>query len=176
MMEFIEKQERFYEAGVEILGIRLSLPQVGNKAEINRFYRELLALVYSFCTSELLPYAKERYRTDPDERKKFHFVPYRYRLEGKIMYQDENFLSIRMDACYTGGGEKAPLGYKSGSQNWDLKEEMLLSPVKAMLAFGEKIPPGKERRQMREIFFTERGMFYKKGREWIKRKNEAADT
>lgn len=79
----------FRESGVLVLTIDLSLPEA--LGEIGKFYERLAARYLEFINKELFFAARQKFILSDDEKKRFSFAPYRFRVacqckeEGSIL-------------------------------------------------------------------------------------------
>ena len=81
----------FREAGVLILTLDLSLPDA--PCEIGKFYERLEARYLEFADNELFPAARQKFILSDDEKKRFSFAPYRFRVTSEAK-EEEGILTV----------------------------------------------------------------------------------
>ncbi len=127
--------------GVLVLRWRISLPQI---RQVGDFYDTVGREAAAFCRRGLAERARAAYEADPDPKKRFRFVPFRYELTGRVTHQDEALISVALRVRLQGGGE-APTERHMG-QVFDAVDGALLSPDMVARRMGEKRLPGRIRR------------------------------
>ena len=156
MSEFFQKNGRACLAGVEVLRWRISLPTCGEK--IAAFYEEIGARAAGFCEGLLRERAEHEFEASEDENKRFRFPTLSYRLEGRVTYENEEYLSVCLVAELRRRGERSPLGFFEDGQVWEKKTEALLPPDE--IAFSHCKMPflRKERKRARSVLLSEKAL------------------
>ena len=161
----MEKHENFTHDGSTLVQMRISLPTVIESSAITEFYEEMGTAAHAFCRDTLAVYAKGCYDGDPDPRKYLHFSPFRFFLTGKICYQRETILSVRMEAMLLRQGRKPKT--LCGAHNFSVPDGLLLSPRRALaIYFGEDAVP-KRLRGAHTVLLTERAPLLLRDGIWV---------
>ncbi len=167
MSELFQKSGRACVTGVEVLRWRISLPTCGEK--IAAFYEEIGARAAGFCEGLLRERAEHEFEASEDENKRFHFPSFSYRLEGRVTYEDEEYLSVCLVAELRRRGERLPLGAFEDGQVWEKKTEALLPP-EALASLLCKTPfLRKERKRARSVLLSEKALLWHDGKTWNKK-------
>ncbi len=118
--------------GVEILRYRIDLNIPTDKEQIQDFYRGVYENALLCCENDLSRYATEKYKISTDPRKRYAYVPIRYRLEGKATFCDGDMMFIKLTAELLRDGATETV---YDSHVWSLSEECLIPPKMAARAF-----------------------------------------
>ena len=164
MAEFFQKNGRACVEGVEVLRWRISLPMCGEK--IDDFYREIGERVVLYCEGKLREGAEGEFEKSADEKKRFHFPTLSYRLEGKITYEDEMYLSVCLAAELRRRGERSPVAVFEDGQVFEKESGILLSPEEVVHRFCGTRLLSKERKSARGVLLSEKEVLWHDGTRW----------
>lgn len=157
----IEKHERFTHDGTEILRCRICLEYPTERKEIGDFYRRCAENTYAFVKAALLPIAEKAYIEDTDERKRFHFAPFKYQLLGEVTLDGEYF-SQRLDAVFSRRGEVIE-SFTDG-QVWECESELLVPPDIALRIAGATRK--KNSSGAKSVLLFDNGAYVLRGGKW----------
>lgn len=136
--------------GVEVLSYRIRLPLWQEQEEISDFYREIGERTQSFCETVLKERAEAEFSRSEDPQKRFRFSQLRYRLEGRVTYENRELgvVSVLLVAELSRRGDSALPQRTMTAHTWDLSARMLLPPRQAvsLLHPGAGVPRGLKRR------------------------------
>ncbi|MBQ3000028.1 MAG: hypothetical protein IJD64_06170 [Clostridia bacterium] len=164
MAELFQKNGRACVVGVEVLRWRISLPSCNEK--IAAFYEKIGTRVVGFCEGVLREKAEREFEASEDEKKRFQFPTLSYRLEGKITYEDETYLSVCLAAELRHRGERSPVGFFEDGQVFEKESGMLLAPEDVVFRFcGERLS-AKEKKSARGVLLSENAVLWHDGTRW----------
>ena len=156
------EDRRFCSEGVEVLRIRLRLSGEGMERDTEEWYRAMLSLAERFGEERLLPRAESSYLHSEDEKKRFRFQAFLYRVEASCWERD-GLCAVRLEATLRRRGEEGTLSRFIDGQVWD--GARLLPPAEGILRLYGSVPP---RRSLRgadgwyfrghELFVIRRGV------------------
>lgn len=167
MAEFFQKSGRVCVDGSEVLRWRVSLPLCDEA--IAAFYEEIGMRVVGYCEGELSDLVTQEFDRSEDPDKRFAFSPFSYRLEGRVTYEDGQFLSILLAAELRRRGERAPLRQFEEGQVWERTEGVRLPPEEVVRLFCQTPLLRKERKNAKGILLSENHVLWYDGKEWNKK-------
>lgn len=165
----MEKKEHFRREGIELLHVRLSLPEIGVET-VDGFYQEIAARAYAFCRDRLFSYAETLYENDPDPRRHIRFSPLCYRLMGCVCYRSETLLSVRIEASLCRGGRETH--HRLDAHNFSLPDGLLLSPRDALSQYWGKKVPKKQIKGVSSVLLTDSAPYEKRDGAWVRLEGE----
>jgi hypothetical protein len=136
-----EINENFTLEGVVILRCRIRLFHAVGEESIRSFYVDVSQGAFEYVKKELYAMASEAFSSDTDEKKKFYFQPFVYKLCGEVTLENEELFSQRLDVSLTRGREK--ICFFSDGHVWRKRKGLLLSPKNALKEHGVSVPKQK---------------------------------
>lgn len=135
---------RICVSGVEVLRYRISLPEWEEFEAVSSVYGEIADRSLSFCETTLRQMAEAEFEASEDPRKKFRFPAFRYRLEGRVTYEDAQMgiASVFLIAEMKRGDRADYVERHAEAHTWNLSEGLLLPPeqVVALRCPTERVP------------------------------------
>lgn len=144
MSEQFSQWGRHIFEGVEVLRYSIDLNIPTDREKIREFYRGVYENALLCCENELCRYAADKYGESDDPKKRYDYVPIRYRLEGKTTFCNGDMMFIKLTAELRGKGATERV---YDAHVWSLTEQCLLPPKMAARSFlGKgKLPKGLSR-------------------------------
>ncbi len=144
MWTYHHQNGRICVDGVEVLSYRISLPRWEAFEQVSALYQEIGESAVAFCETALRERAEQEFQASEDPQRKFHFPALRYRLEGRVTYEDLQLgvASVCLTAELKRLGCSARLQRHVEAHTWELKTGALLPPEQTV-AFrfpDERIP------------------------------------
>ncbi len=168
MAELFQKNGRVSVLGTEVLRWRVSLPIAGEK--IAAFYGEIGARAVGYCEGALWSLAEREFEESEEKNKRFSFPSFSYRLEGKITYEDEQFLSLCLVAELRRRGGNKALGHFEDGQVWEKKTEVLLPPEEVIFQCCGTHFSRKEKKTACGILLSSDSALWYDGKSWTEKK------
>ncbi len=172
MAELFQRNGRACVEGVEVLRWKISLPTHGEK--ISAFYEEIGERAVRYCEGALRERAEDEFEASEDEQKRFRFPSLTYRLEGRVTYEDETYVSVCLVAELRRRGERSPIGFFEDGQVFEKKNGMLLPPETVVSLFCGTRLLSKERKSARGVLLSEKGVLWHDGNGWKKKEFSVA--
>lgn len=164
MAEIFQKNGRACVMGVEVLRWRISLPSCDET--ISAFYEEIGTRAVGFCEGALRQRAEREFEESEDEKKRFRFSALSYRLEGRVTYEDETYLSVCLAAELRRRGERSPIGFFEDGHIFEKESGMLLAPEDVVFRFcGERLS-AKEKKSARGVLLSGKEVLWHNGTGW----------
>ncbi len=170
MSELFEKHGGESVLGTEVLRWRISLPLCGEP--ISAFYEEIGRRAVGYCEGALTELATREFESSDDPNKRFSFPALIYRLEGRVTYEDECFLSICLAAELRRRGERSPLSRFEDGQVWEKWEGKLLPPEEIVRLRCKTRLSRKEKKAIRGVLLSEKSVLWYDGTHWNKKEGE----
>ncbi|MBO5938242.1 MAG: hypothetical protein J6Q82_01925 [Clostridia bacterium] len=167
MAEIFEKHGRASVLGTEVLRWRISLPLRGDNVAL--FYEEIGRRAVSYCEGALTELATEEFERSDDPNKRFCFPVFSYRLEGRVTYEDDRFLSVCLAAELRRRGDRSPLVRFEDGQVWERTDGMLLPPEEVVRLVCKTKLSRKEKRKLQGILLSEKDVLWYDGVRWNKK-------
>lgn len=167
MISWIEHAKQFRLSGVEILRCRIALPYRAEYPALSDFYRQIAESAYHFCQTVLRSMAEEAYQNCPDINKRFRFPSFLYQLEGEVCYDQNHFLSIRIEVTWKQRNH-APTSHFFDAHTWHIEEETptLLPPEQIVHEFLPQKHLGISQKKIRGVLITPRQLLLCLGDRW----------
>jgi len=154
MYEYIKKNKRFCEDGVELLRFRASYPCFEKCGEINDFYETLTEYCLNYCDTVLFPKMRQAYADDPDEKKRFIFYKYTYEINAKVLNVTDGVASVRADVRLY--GKKLDKKATVMAHNFSICDGKLLCPLTA----AKKLAPGMPSREVKKLLSVSENLLF----------------
>ena len=151
---------------------RISLPMHGER--ISAFYREIGERAVRYCEGALRERAEGEFESSEDEQKRFRFPSLTYRLEGRVTYEDERYVSVCLAAELRRRGEREALGAFEDGQVFEKESGALLPPEEVVSLFCGTRLLSKERKSARGVLLSENGVLWHDGSGWKKKEFSVA--
>ena len=129
MIEYKEEKKREFFEGVELASFSASYPETEGKEKINSFFSGIVSNSRSWFLEMLFEHAKREYENDTDEKKRFHFKPYRYSLSIKEIQSTAGEISFELCVRLL-RGKKDQLASFSDALVFDTEKQIIKAPVK----------------------------------------------
>lgn len=167
MSEFFQKSGRVCSEGTELLRWRVSLPLSGER--IAAFYEEIGKGAAEYCEEKLADFCRQTFDAMEDPNKRFCFSAFSYRLEGRVTYEDEEFLSVCLVAELRRRGDRSFLQHFEDGQIWEKKTELRLPPEEAVQVFAKTSLSRKEKRSAKGALLSDNSVLWYDGGAWQKK-------
>lgn len=164
MIELLQKNGRACVGGVEVLRWKISLPICDGA--IGRFYEEICARTAAYCEGALRERAEREFEASEDEKKRFSFPAFSYRLEGRVTYEDEEYLSVCLAAELRRRGERSSLAFFEDGHVFEKSLELLLPPSEVVSQLCKTRLSRKERKAARGVLLSEKNVLWHDGSGW----------
>lgn len=142
--------------GVETLRYKIVLPRLSDHSAITEFYKGIYDRVIAYCEGELVKYSEKKYADCQIPRKRFNYPPITYTLEGRVTWQTEELLFIKLSATAS-QKEMSEKVTVYDAHVWSISEERLLPPK---MAAREYFGGGSFRQLGKNGFLVENGKAY----------------
>ncbi len=119
--------------------VEIQVPQE-NPAALS-FYQKTAEAAVRWCMEVLGERAKREYAVLSDLWAKARFLPYRYALQGKVVFEDAAYFALVCESTFSHGNERR---IRHAAQVWNKREGSVL-PLRQVLRLfgGQKIPKEK---------------------------------
>lgn len=158
---------RICVSGVEVLSYRISLPEWTEFAEVSAAYGGIAERAIAFCETQLRERAEGEFEASEDPQKRFRFPAYRYRLEGRVTYEDgaREIASVCLTAELKRRGETACLERNVEVHTWKLSEALLLPPEQTAVLWEPALRLPKKMRRRGDLLLEGNRLFWIYGAE-----------
>lgn len=128
MIEYKDEKKRIFFEGVEVASFFAEYPVAEGLDRINSFVSELIESSLSWFGDILCERAREEYKSDESDKKRFYFKPYRYTLKiGAEEGQSELCLTLDATLCR---GKREELAHFYDTLAFDTEKQIIKAPVK----------------------------------------------
>lgn len=160
--EMLEKNGRERVEGTEVLRWKICLPVFDEESAMGALYRGVEERAIAFCRGVLKEETERLFEVSEDPKKRFRFAAFVYRLEGRIVWCEGEYLSVGLRADLTRRGEGSMLWHAEDGHLWNVREGFMIPPKEAIRLFCKTSKKG----SFDGVLLTEQSLLLWDGSTW----------